>query len=52
MLFIRLIETIIARIAIFLIQLIFTKDSNESNFDEFNFNEVFNKIRLAKKTFL
>ena len=47
MLSIRLIETIIARITTFLIQLMLTKDFNELNFDE-----VFDKARSAKKMFL
>ena len=50
MLFIRLIETIIIRVAAFLIQSMLAKD-----FEDFNevFDEVFNKtIDSAKKIFL
>ena len=53
MLFIRLIEAIIIRVATFLIQLILAKDFNELDSDEFDFNEVCNKIvDSAKKIFL
>ena len=49
----KFIETIIARIATFLIQLMLTKDFNELNFNELDFNEVYNKaVDLAKKIFL